>query len=51
MAFDGEDGAALAREAGIPEGFSFNCAVIVGYTKDDKLFSRNREDIKITYIK
>ncbi|NLL38822.1 MAG: nitroreductase [Clostridiales bacterium] len=51
MAFDGEDGVALAREAGIPEGFSFNCAVIVGYTKDDKLFSRNREDIKITYIK
>ena len=51
MAFGGEGGAELAREAGIPEGFSFNCAVIVGYTKDENLFSRSRDQIKVTYIK
>ncbi len=51
MAFGGKDGAELAREAGIPEGFSFNCAIIVGYKKDENLFARSREEIKITYVK
>lgn len=52
MAFTGEMGAQLAAEVGIPSGFAFDCAVLVGYTDDENLFARaGREKVKINYIK
>ncbi len=33
-------GAELAREAGIPEGYTFHCGVVFGYTDDEMRFRR-----------
>jgi len=39
LALKGEENRNLAREAGIPEGYSLQCALVVGYTRDEEEFS------------
>ncbi len=43
-----EQNSALAREAGIPEGFVVQCAVIVGYTADETKFRLSEREPKGT---
>lgn len=38
-AFTGDEGPALMKECGIPDGFAVNCAVIVGYKDGDAFVS------------
>jgi FMN reductase [NAD(P)H] len=40
FALNADENAAVAREAGIPEGCLMHCAVIVGYTADENKFRR-----------
>ena len=44
--------AALAREAGIPEGSRMECGLVFGYTDDDKKFARQEREPRgtVTYI-
>ena len=39
LALNGKDGPALAKEAGIPEGYKLLCAVIVGYAAAENKFT------------
>ena len=44
--------AALAREAGIPEGFQMECGMALGYTDDDTKFGRMEREQRgtVTYL-
>lgn len=39
LALKGEENRDLAQEAGIPEGYTLQCAIVVGYTGDENTFS------------
>lgn len=39
LALKGEENRDLAREAGIPEGYTLQCAIVLGYTEDENAFS------------
>jgi FMN reductase [NAD(P)H] len=50
-AFAGDDGIALAKECALPEGYSVNCAVIVGH-KDGEAFASSAQKIRtVSYVK
>lgn len=50
-AFAGEEGAALAKECGFPDGYQMNCAVIVGY-QDGEAFASSAQKIRtVHYVK
>jgi FMN reductase [NAD(P)H] len=50
-AFAGDNGAVLMRECGIPEGSTFNCAVIVGYKAGDAFTSPAPKVRTVNYVK
>jgi nitroreductase len=50
-AFSGEDGAALLRESGVPEGNQVSCAVIVGYQDGDAFKSAAPKVRTVNYVK
>jgi FMN reductase [NAD(P)H] len=50
-AFTGENGGALAAEAGIPSGYSFKCGVILGYEAGEAFSSPMTVEIGVNYVK
>ena len=51
LAFGSENGKALAAKAKIPEGYAFNCGVIIGYQDGEAFRSAGRKKVKIEYVK
>jgi nitroreductase len=51
LAFSSENGKTLVKKAGIPEGYAFNCGVIVGYQDGEAFKTEGREKVKIEYVK
>ncbi len=52
LALNAEDNQALAKEAGIPDGFKLFCAIIVGYSADENKFSVAERTMKgaVNYV-
>ena len=52
LALNGEDNRDLAREAGIPDGYAVQCAVIVGYAENENKFALGERTRKgsVSYI-
>jgi FMN reductase [NAD(P)H] len=52
LALNGEKNASLSAEAGIPEGYGFKCAVIIGYAAVENKFTAVVRSIKgnVNYI-
>ncbi|NLO46931.1 MAG: nitroreductase [Clostridiales bacterium] len=51
LAFGSENGKAMEADAKIPEGYAFNCGVIIGYQNGEAFRSASREDVKIEYVR
>jgi len=51
-ALNGESNQDLAREAGVPKGYTVQCAVIVGYTAAENKFSLGERSKrgKVNYV-
>jgi FMN reductase [NAD(P)H] len=52
LALNGESNRDLAREAGIPDGYAVQCAVVVGYAASENKFTRGERTRKgsVNYI-